>query len=84
MILEKYTRSSVIQHTNSEGTSFSQWGGASNKQLPPYDKIIDKYAIIHMHTERSPIITLYKKLPILIVINKVMTKNLSKLNQVNS
>ena len=36
MILDKYTKSGLIQNTNSEGTSFAQRGGASNKKLPPY------------------------------------------------
>ena len=38
MLLDKYTKSSVSQQTTSEGTPFSERGGASNKQLPPYDK----------------------------------------------
>ena len=41
-LLDKYTKSSVIQHTTSKGTSFSQSVGAMNKQLPPYDKNIGK------------------------------------------
>ena len=45
----------MSQHITSEGTSFSQRGGASNKQLPPNDKILEKYAMIQMLTERSPI-----------------------------
>ena len=28
----------MIQQTTPEGTSFAQRGGASNKQIPPYDK----------------------------------------------
>ena len=42
MLLEKYTKSSVIQQTNSEGTPFYQSSEASNKQLPPYDENIGK------------------------------------------
>ena len=45
----------MIQHITSEGTSFSQRGRASNKQLPPNDKILEKYAMIQMLTESSPI-----------------------------
>ena len=40
MLLDKYTKSSVRQQTTSVGTQFAQRGGASNKQLPPYDKNI--------------------------------------------
>ena len=40
MLLGKYTKSSVIQNTTSEGTAFAQRGGSSNRQLPPYDKNI--------------------------------------------
>ena len=42
MLLDKYTKSSVSQQTNSEETLFAQRGGASNKQLPPHDKNIIK------------------------------------------
>ena len=42
MLLDKYTKSSVIQHTTSEGTSFDQRGGDINKQLPPYHINIGK------------------------------------------
>ena len=38
MLLDKYTNSIVRQKTTSEGTTFSQRGGYSNKQLLPYDK----------------------------------------------
>ena len=42
MLLDKYTKYNVRQYTTPEGTSFTQRGGASNKQLPPYDKNIGK------------------------------------------
>ena len=38
MILDKYTKYIVRQHTNSEGMSFTQRAGSGNKHLPPYDK----------------------------------------------
>ena len=37
-IIYKYTNYSVSQQNTSEGTSFLKRDGASNKQLPPYDK----------------------------------------------
>ena len=40
MILDKNTKSNVIQNTTLEGTSFAQRGGDSNKQIPIYDKKI--------------------------------------------
>ena len=40
MIVDKFTKSSVIQQTTSEGTPFYQRGGAVNKQLPTYDENI--------------------------------------------
>ena len=42
MIIDKYTNSSVRQHTTLEGTSFSNRGGARNKQRPTNDKYIVK------------------------------------------
>ena len=43
MLLEKYTKTSVIQQTNSEGTSFDQRSGESKKLILPYDKKCRKY-----------------------------------------
>ena len=60
MILDKYTNSSLIQHITSEGTTFTQMGGDSNKQFPPYYKSIGEYTMLHMLTQRLPSILLHK------------------------
>ena len=79
MLLDKFTNSSVSQHTTSEGTSLSQRGGDSNKQIPPYDKNIGK--ICNASDDYRKVThnqVVQKKLPIKRVKTKVMTKNLSK------
>ena len=75
-LLDKYTKSSVSQQTTSEGTTFSQRGWGRNKQLLPYDKnywelcnALDSYINITQHH------IIQKQLPMLMVINKVMTEN---------
>ena len=84
MLLDKYAKSSVIQQTNSEGTSFNQRGGTSNKKLPPYDKkywkicnASDSYRKVAHHN------IVKKQLPIQIGKNKLMTTNISRLKQVS-
>ena len=42
ILLDKYTKSSMIQQTTSKGTSFAQTGGARNEQFTQYDKNIGK------------------------------------------
>ena len=73
----------MIQHNNSEGTPFAQRDGDSNKQFPPHDKNIGKicnYSYAYRKVTHNHIIK--KQLPILPVITKVMTANVSRLNQV--
>ena len=72
----------MTQQTYSEGRSFTQRGGARNKQLPPHDKNIwkicntpDAYRrVTHHHISQ-------KKLPILRIKKKVMMANISRVNQ---
>ena len=74
-LLDKYTKSSVIQHTTSKGTSFSQRGGAINKQLPTYDKNIGKICnASNTYRKVTHHYILQKQLPIQRVKNKVMAK----------
>ena len=82
--MEKYTTSSFIQQTTSEGTSFAQRVGDSNKQIPLYDKNIgkifnasDSYIKVTQHHISQ------RQLPILTVVNKVTMKNISRANQVS-
>ena len=74
----------MSQHNTSEGVSFSQMGGASNKQLPPYDKTIGKiYNTSDTYRKVTQHHIVQNKLPILRVIKKVMTKNINLVNQVD-
>ena len=83
MLLDKYTKSSVIQHTTSEGKSFAQRGGASNKQLPPYDKNIGKiFNALDAYIKFTQNNIVQKQLPIQGVNNKVITTSLIQVNQV--
>ena len=61
MLLDKYTKYSLSKNTASEGTSLYQRCWDSNKQLPPYNKEMGKYTILHMVTESSTSITFNKK-----------------------
>ena len=59
MFLDKYTKSSVSQQTDSEVTPFSQRGGAINKHIPPYDKNIGKifyYSDTYRNFTQHPIV----------------------------
>ena len=84
MLLDKYTKYSESQYTTSEGTSFSQKGGDSNKQLPPYDKNIGKiFNALDAYIKFTQNNIVQKQLPIHIVKNEVMTTNLNRVNQVS-
>ena len=81
--LEKYTKYSLIQQTTSEGTTFSQTGGSSNKQLPPYyEKYWGNIQCFRCLHKGHPASHCTKQLPILIVINKVMKTNISQVNKI--
>ena len=80
MLLEKFTESSVIQQTTPERNSLSLRVVSSNKKLTPYDKNIGKiYNSSDTYKKASH--TLFKKKPIISVINRLMKENLSWLNQ---
>ena len=57
---------------------------AINKHIPPYDKkVLGKYAMLQMFTERLPSITFHKKITNTNSAKTFYDKKLSRLNQVS-
>ena len=68
---------------NPEGTPFAQRVVDSNKKLPLYDlKCWENMPRFICLKKCQPVSRCTKKIPILTVMNKLMTENLSQVNQV--
>ena len=83
MFLDKYTKSSVIQQTTSSGTAFAQRGEASNKMLPPYDKILKIWSASNAYRNETQHRIAQNILAIQTVVNKIMTTNTNPVSQVS-
>ena len=82
MLIDKYTKSSMSQHTNQEEMWLSQRGGDRNKSLPPYNK---KYweniqCFIFLH-KGHPVLHFTITIANAKLINKATMINQSKVNK---